>query len=1227
VEDIAIVGMACIFPGAPDLPSYWNNIISKVDAVGDPPEDWEAERFFDANSSANDRIYCKRGGYLGDLARFSPLKFGVMPSSLDGGEPDHYLSLRVAKEAMLDAGYKDKSAHSDRTEVIVGRGTYINRGVTNSFQHTVVVEQTLEILKELHPDYTERELQEIKKKLKESLPPFNGETVSSLVPNILTGRIANRLDLMGTNYLVDAACASSLVAVEHGMRDLISGKCDLALVGGVNASIPPTMLVIFSQINALSRKQHLRPFDESVDGTMLGEGLGFVVLKRKSDAEKDGDRIYAVLKSVGVASDGRALGLLSPRLEGEALAISRAYDATDISPDSIELVEAHGTGTPLGDVTEVQALMNVFGEKKGNRPSCALGTVKSMIGHLIPASGMAGLIKTALALYHKVLPPTLCEKLNPALELDRTPFYINTETRPWIHGNRDYPRRASVNAFGFGGINAHAILEEYQGRDETDSYNLHNNWDSEVFLFKGESRPDLIKEMVMVNDYLGKNPDIFVKDLAYTLNTRSGEYPYQLAIVAGTAQELSKKIINAADRLQDPSCKRIRTKSGIYYFDKPLGREGKVAFLFPGEGSQYVNMFSDLCMHFPEVRESFDLIDSAFAGHGRGYLPTHAMFPLPLNQEKIDDRLWAMDSAAESVFAANQAMLKLMTCLELKPDIVLGHSTGEYSALLASGIINTEREDQYIDFVLGVNSVYEDLSKKSEIADGILLSVGAATGDYIKSIVEQSTEPLYIAMENCPNQVILCGSEKAIARAEELLRKEGAIVERLPFQRAYHTPLFEAVCAPLLDYFKELDIHRPEIKTYSCVSAHPYPDDPHEIRKLATSQWARRVRFIDAIEAMYKEGVRIFVEVGARGNLTSFVDDILRKREYLAMPSNLHRRSGTAQLNHLVGLLTAHHVKLNTSFLYKYRKAEKLSFDHADRKTQKSDLMESPVKIDLTLPRLKLKGFTRIHSDIHRNKEKNTAPSVHKQMSAPSNFDARSEVMMEHLKNMDQFIASQKEVFQMYIKERGNGTFAPKGHAGALEKFDRFMQEMESQVSPPGTRAEVASAKATDSGYTNKNDAESQFAPSEKVTDEIRGKMSPSAYTVKDLGSLTAATRRKLPFIREIVSFIPEKEAVSLCTLDFREDRFLLDHTLGGKVSEVDNDLSALSVVPLTFSMEILAEGAALLMPGKKLVGMREIRAYRWIGLDRGSRRPRFARSMTIIIKTAKPVYLLLREP
>ena len=464
-QDVAVVGMAAIFSGAPNLRTYWENILAKVSAITDPPEeDGWTHAVYDPESRENDRVYCKRGGYLGDLARFSPLNYGVIPLSVDGGEPDHYLALRLSYEALADAGYDERPFDGRRAEVIIGRGTYINRGWATLFQHGLVVDQTVQILKQLHPEYQPAELQEIRQRLKASLPPFNAETAAGLVPNILTGRIANRLGLMGPNYIVDAACASSLIAVDHGMRDLLSRRCDLVLAGGVQASIPAHLLMIFCQLNALSRKSVIRPFDKDADGTLLGEGGGVIVLKRTEDAERDGDRIYARIKGIGTASDGRGTGVMTPRIEGEELAIRRAYETTGICPDSIGLIEAHGTGTPVGDLTEVEAMKRAFGPRSKEPRLCAMGSVKSMISHTIPAAGIAGLMKAVLAVYYNVLPPTLnCDEPNPKFGLEKTPLYINTETMPWIHGNQETPRRAGVNAFGFGGINAHAIVEEYTG--------------------------------------------------------------------------------------------------------------------------------------------------------------------------------------------------------------------------------------------------------------------------------------------------------------------------------------------------------------------------------------------------------------------------------------------------------------------------------------------------------------------------------------------------------------------------------------------------------------------------------------------------------------------------------------------------------------------------------------------------------------------------------------------
>ena len=509
--EVAVVGMACIFPQAPNLGAFWENILGQVDAITDPPDDWGADLVFDPESQANDRIYTKRGGFLAELSRFNSLEYGVMPREVEGGEPEHFLALQVAQEALKDAGYLSRPFPRERTQVILGRGTYINRGYVSILQHGLVVDQTIRLLARLHPEHSREELESIRAELKASLPPFNAETAPSLAHSVMCGRIANRLDLMGPAFTVDAACASSLIAVDLGIKDLLNDSCDVALTGGVQVSTTFPISQLFCQLGALSRKGQLRPFHAEADGTLLGEGVGIVVLKRLGDARRDRDRIYAIIKTVGVASDGKAMGVLAPRVEGEVLAMRRAYQARGIPPESIGVLEAHGTGTPIGDATEIEALTRIFGERNGDFPSCALGSVKSMIGHCIPAAGIAGFIKVALSLYHKVIPPTLhCDSPNPAL--NRTPFYLNPEPRPWIHCGVE-PRRAAVSAFGFGGINSHAILEEVP---EEPPVNLHGHWDSEVFVLAADSLRELVQRGKQLRRLLAGDPTFALRELAYT---------------------------------------------------------------------------------------------------------------------------------------------------------------------------------------------------------------------------------------------------------------------------------------------------------------------------------------------------------------------------------------------------------------------------------------------------------------------------------------------------------------------------------------------------------------------------------------------------------------------------------------------------------------------------------------------------------------------------------------
>lgn len=975
--DVAIVGMACLFAGAPDLDTYWRNIISKFDAVSDPPPDeWDPKLFYDPDSKSNDRVYCKKGGYIGELSQFRPLDFGVMPVTVDGGEPDQWLALRVAQEALADAGYSESPAEHERTEVVLGKGTYVNRGNLTVGYHCMLIEYFLQVLRNLHPEYSESEVGDIKRELKGGLPPFSADTAPALIGNIIAGRIANRLDFMGPSFTVDAACASALVAMDIGVRDLLSHKYDLVLAGGANVNAPLPTISLFCQLGALSRQERIRPFDKNADGTLLGEGLGMVVLKRREDAERDGNRIYAIIKGVGVASDGRAVHVMAPRIEGEELALRRAYEMAGVAPQSLGLIEAHGTATPVGDVVEVQALSRVFGERQGELPSCAMGSVKSMIGHAMPAAGIAGVIKTALALYHRVLPPTLnCEEPNPALHLEKTPFYINTETRPWIHG-ADTPRRAGVNSFGFGGINAHVVLEEHITEKPEASTNHQLLWDSEVCILEADSRVGLVERGNQLSEYLARaaavpHEAVPLKDIAYTLNSGLKGQPCRLALIATSSADLGQKLTRALGRLADPKCLQIKDNAGIYFFDKPL--DGKLAFLFPGEGAQYPNMLLDLCLHFPEVRACFDLADRALIHAGRDTLPSDFIFPRSILMENeraiVDKALWQIDGAVESVMIGSRAIWTLLRHLKIRPDVIVGHSTGDYSAMLAANIIDLS-DEAYVEAIVQWNKAHRRLTEQMTVPEATLVAV-AADSATVNSIIEETGGDLCLAMDNCPHQSVLVGSKIAAERAIEHLRRRGIIYEILPFDRPYHTAMFQDYAEGAgTEFFARLPISAPRTEIYSCTTADRYPSDIEEIRKLFVAHWVKPVLFTDTVKRMYDDGVRLFVEAGPRGNLTAFVSDILRGKPHLAMPANLPRRSGITQINHLVGVLAAQGVGMSLDYLYARRDPQVIPWESASSGAARKQ--PDAMKLSLALPALKVspgsaKLFSRTVTGAHRD--------------------------------------------------------------------------------------------------------------------------------------------------------------------------------------------------------------------------------------------------------------------
>ena len=445
-----------MFPRAEDVTRYWSNIRERVDAITDVPEShWRADDYHDQDPKARDRTYSRRGGFLSPVD-FPPLEFGIAPHSIEATDTTQLLGLLIAKQALEDAGYPaEREFDRDKVSVILGISGTLELVIPLSARLGQPIWR-----RALHDSGVAGPVAEaVVERIASSYVGWQENSFPGLLGNVAAGRIANRLDLRGTNCVVDAACASSFGAVDMALLELAAGRCDLAVTGGIDTFNDIFVYMCFSKTPALSPTGEARPFDASADGTILGEGLGMLVLKRLDDAKRDGDRIYAVIRSIGTSSDGKGQAVYAPSAAGQVKALQRAYDLAGIAPETVELVEAHGTGTRVGDATELQALEEVYGTRPDG-PWCALGSVKSQIGHTKAAAGAAGLIKAALALHHKVLPPTTkVERPIERLADGRSPFYLNTEARPWL-SPAGHPRRAAVSAFGFGGSNFHCVLEE-----------------------------------------------------------------------------------------------------------------------------------------------------------------------------------------------------------------------------------------------------------------------------------------------------------------------------------------------------------------------------------------------------------------------------------------------------------------------------------------------------------------------------------------------------------------------------------------------------------------------------------------------------------------------------------------------------------------------------------------------------------------------------------------------
>jgi len=899
---IAIIGMGCFFPKSSNLQEFWRLLVKGLDAIGVVPDThWSVNDYFDSDPKKPDRVYCKRGGFLSPV-QFDPLEFGIPPSVLEATDTSQLLALLAAKRALADAGYGGAGRVFDRAR------TSVILGVTGTQEMVIPLSTRLS-----HPVWrraltaagiSDAKSEAILQSIADAYVPWQENSFPGLLGNVVAGRICNRLDLGGTNCVVDAACASSMGAVHLALMELTAGRSDMVITGGVDTLNDVFMHMCFAKTRVLSPTGDARPFSKFADGTVLGEGVGLLVLKRLADAEKDGDRIYAVIRGLGSSSDGKSQSIYAPRVDGQVKALQGAYGAAGIEADTVELIEAHGTGTKVGDRVEFEALKQVFKAGADSGRHCALGSVKSMIGHTKAAAGAAGMIKATLALYHKVLPPTLkAEEPDPDLNMAGSPFYLNPHSRPWL-SPEGHPRRAGVSAFGFGGSNFHAVLEEYRPDKPEPA------WDGsvEILAASAPTMAQLLERLAALKQTVAQGaaePVRLAFAAAQSRKSFSATDPYRLLTVFDRGREapeaLAEKIARSIAILSEgvnPDAAPTEAKTDIFYggHGDQSPTPGKIAFVFPGQGSQYVGMGRDLACCFPEALAALETAESKFGGPGRLsdllYPPGGFSTEQRIRQEEL---LRRTEIAQPAIGAFELALVDILRRFGLAPQATCGHSFGELTALYAAGWIEAQplmalaaARGRFMAAAVGSNGGRQPA--------GAMLAVGAPLAEIEK--LAAAVPPLVLANRNSPAQGVLSGPADAIASAEKRCRELGCKTRMLPVGAAFHSPLIRSAQVPFRQFLESVPIVPTGIPVYANTTAAPYAADAEAARDLIAGQILQPIDFVSEIENLYADGIRTFVEVGPKAVLSGLIRAILKERRVrvLALDASSGSRSGTADL-------------------------------------------------------------------------------------------------------------------------------------------------------------------------------------------------------------------------------------------------------------------------------------------------------------------------------------------
>ncbi|MEA2175560.1 MAG: hypothetical protein QOD00_3152, partial [Blastocatellia bacterium] len=796
-DDIAIVGMSGRFPGAANVAEFWRNLRDGVESISFFTDEELAASGLDQKTFMDQR-YVKAAGTLREIEYFAAPFFGINPREAEIMDPQHRIFLECAWEALEDAGY-DADRYEGRIGVYAGAGmnTYL---LYNLYSNPELMRAV--------GDY---------------------QAMIGNDKDFLPTRVSYKLNLRGPSVSVQTACSTSLVAVCLACQSLLSYQCDVVLAGGISIRVPGKAGYIYQEGGILSPDGHCRAFDAGAQGTVVGSGVGIVVLKRIEDALADGDYIHAIIKGSAVNNDGSLkVGYTAPSVEGQAEVVAEACAMAGIEAETISYIEAHGTGTTLGDPIEMAALTQVFRAQTTRKSFCAIGSVKTNVGHLDTAAGVAGLIKTVLALKHEQLPPSLhFDKPNPQIDFASTPFYVNHKLKEWKHGQT--PRRAGVSSFGIGGTNAHVIVEEPPARE---AHYSNRPW--QLLLISAKTQTALDAATTNLAAHLKRQADLSLADVAYTQMAGRKSHTHRRMAVC-------RDLNDAIKCLESLDQKRVLDNSAA-------ALERPVAFMFSGQGTQYLNMGGELYEREPVFREQLDQCAELFKGH-TGVDLRGLLYPVEEESERAREKLDQTAHTQPALFCLEYALARLLMSWGISPRMMIGHSIGEYVAACLAGVFSLED---------AVGLVAERGRLMQSLPAGAMLAVPLSEEELLPFLNDE----LSLAAINGPALCVVAGAPRALGQLEQRLAERNIEGRRLNTSHAFHSRMMEPILGAFIERVKRVKLNQPRLPFISNVTGEWMTPAQATDPNYWASHLRKTVRFSEGLERLFKEPELILLEIG-----------------------------------------------------------------------------------------------------------------------------------------------------------------------------------------------------------------------------------------------------------------------------------------------------------------------------------------------------------------------------